>query len=101
AHKPTIRSILISQASYVKHKSNHDYIDLLRSLRDDTNAHTIQPVDAYLNTIADATKRINKIHLAKTSYTLQRLKMQHYSQSNKAGKALATLLWKRQAQSKI
>ncbi|CAH2301657.1 reverse transcriptase [Pelobates cultripes] len=99
AHKPTIR--LISRASFLKRKAQSDYLGLLRLLSDAMNAHAIQPADRHLHTIADTTKCINEIHLAKTAHILKRLKMTSYSQGNKAGKTLATMLRKKQTQSKI
>ncbi|CAH2302333.1 BPI fold-containing family C -like isoform X1 [Pelobates cultripes] len=48
-----------------------------------------------------ATRRLNDILLAKTSYAMQRLKVRQYSQGNRAGRAMAALLQKKQAQSKI
>ncbi|CAH2222766.1 Hypothetical predicted protein [Pelobates cultripes] len=48
-----------------------------------------------------ATRRLNDILLAKTSYAMQRLKVRQYSQGNRAGRAMAALLRKKQAQSKI
>ncbi|CAH2253545.1 Hypothetical predicted protein, partial [Pelobates cultripes] len=80
AHKPTIRGLLISQASYLKRTAHKDYMTLLQTLQDATNVYAIQPQDAHLKTIENVTKSINNIHLAKTSHTLQRLKMRHYSQ---------------------
>ncbi|CAH2293705.1 Hypothetical predicted protein [Pelobates cultripes] len=89
--KPSIRGLLISRASYMKHTANHKHIKLLHTLRDVTNAHTVQPEDTHLKTIVNVTKRINDIPLAKTSYTLQRLKMRHYSQGNMAGETTSTI----------
>ncbi|CAH2292314.1 Hypothetical predicted protein, partial [Pelobates cultripes] len=51
--------------------------------------------------IISITKQINELLLDETAHTLQNLKIRNYTQGNRAGKALATLLRQKQAQSKI
>ncbi|CAH2224507.1 Hypothetical predicted protein, partial [Pelobates cultripes] len=56
---------------------------------------------AFSMEIQDITNQVNSLALAKTAHALTKLKLRTYTQGNRAGKHLATLLKKQQAQSKI
>ncbi|CAH2248878.1 guanine nucleotide-binding G(o) subunit alpha [Pelobates cultripes] len=96
-----MRGPLISRASYLKRQREKAYADLLRQLRDVTNAHLLNPSDTQAKSIIDITNQINTMTLHKTAYMLTKLRMKTYTQGNKAGKHLATMLKQKQANSKI
>ncbi|CAH2222051.1 Hypothetical predicted protein, partial [Pelobates cultripes] len=88
-HKPLIRGLLVSRASYLKCTSQREQLDLLRKLRDVTNAYLINPNDKQVQLIVDTTNRINEITLSETALIFTKLKLKTYTQGNKAGKTLA------------
>ncbi|CAH2284878.1 LINE-1 reverse transcriptase [Pelobates cultripes] len=101
AHKAVIRGLLISRASYVKKKAQEEYLNLLRTLRDATAANIMNPTPQQAQIIKDTTAHLNNIALAKTAHILHKLKQTSYSQGNRAGKHLATLLRQKQSNAKI
>ncbi|CAH2299964.1 Hypothetical predicted protein, partial [Pelobates cultripes] len=101
AHKAVIRGHLISRASYLKRKSNQDYVHLLRSLRDETRAQISQPSPDRQQHIQRIQKQINETHILKTMNIMLRLKLNSYTQGNKARKALASTLRQKQQNAKI
>ncbi|CAH2284006.1 Hypothetical predicted protein [Pelobates cultripes] len=101
AHKVVIQGLIISRASYLKKKTQQEHLHLLRTLRDTTTANIPNLTPQLAQVLQDTTTRINNIALSKTTHILHKLKQKTYSQGNKAGKHLATLLRQKQSSTKI
>ncbi|CAH2297014.1 Hypothetical predicted protein, partial [Pelobates cultripes] len=100
-HKVVIQGLLISRASYVKKKTQEEYLNLLPTLRDTTVENIANPTPQQTQVIKDTTTRIKNMALAKTAHILHKLKQKSYSQGNRAGQHLATLLRQKQSNAKI
>ncbi|CAH2315798.1 Hypothetical predicted protein [Pelobates cultripes] len=74
AHKAVVRGLLISQASHLDKKSRQEYIDLLRSLREETLKQTRAPTSFTQQRIDDLRKELNNKHLRATALITYKLK---------------------------
>ncbi|CAH2223942.1 endonuclease, partial, partial [Pelobates cultripes] len=101
AHKAVVRGQLISRAAYLRRISQQHHLTLLTKLRDLKLAQFLHPKTNLTTEIELVTKQLNDLLLQHTARMMQTLKMKTYTQGNKDGKKLASLLRHQLIQSKI
>ncbi|CAH2218943.1 Hypothetical predicted protein [Pelobates cultripes] len=100
AHKVVIRGQLISRASFLNRTTQKLHLTPYK-LRDLNTAQFLHPNTALSIEIEQITNQLNDLLLQQIALTPQTLKLRHYTQENRAGKKLASLLRHQQTQSKI